>query len=351
VRLNPSPVFIPNGPDDDWDRGDTRQLSSSPSPTACAEIADELKQSYEIRYLGPVKTFLGINIVQNDFGISLSMPLYIATCLDRFDLVNLSSKSFLMQTDLDKRNEEPEPFDSEGCTNYRSMVGALLFIANTCRPDVAFASNYLARSMSAPTTSSLSAAKRIWRYLAGSTNRGLVYHGRTTCGEKSLPHVIAYVDSDWAAEIERRRSTTGYYVFFFAGAPVSWRSSKQAITTLSSTEAEYLALADAGKEAIYFKDIVNDLGIIKIDAPLALYEDNKGAIDLAHNPKFHSKTNHIDIRHHFIRDCLEHKVISIMKVDTKANIADGFTKPLGGIQFSDFASQITSVLKTTSSKN
>jgi hypothetical protein len=130
-----------------------------------------------------------------------------------------------------------------------------------------------------------------------------------------------------------------------------WVSLTQAITTLSSTEAEYLALADAGKEAIYFKGIVNDLDIIKIDAPLVLYEDNKGAIDLAHNPKFHSRTKHIDIRHHFIRDCVEHKVVSIEKVDTKANIADGFTKPLGGTQFSDFASQITLVVKPSSSKN
>jgi hypothetical protein len=113
------------------------------------------------------------------------------------------------------------------------------------------------------------------------------------------------------------------------------------ITTLSSTEAEYLALADAGKESIYFKDIVKDLGIVNIEGPLPLFEDNKGAIDLAHNPKFHSRTKHIDIRHHFIRDCVEHKVVNILKVDTKANVADGFTKPLGGTQFSDFASLVT----------
>mmetsp|Transcript_45870 Transcript_45870/g.107157 ORF Transcript_45870/g.107157 Transcript_45870/m.107157 type:complete len:305 (-) Transcript_45870:32-946(-) len=254
-------------------------ISISTSPTACADIVDELKRFYEIRFFGPIQTFFGINIKQDDFSIGLSMPLYIATCLDRFDLINLSKKSFPMQTDLDRHGEEQDSLDANDSTTYRSMVGALLFIANTCRPDVAFASNFLARSMANPTVSSFGAAKRVWRYLAGSKDRGLLYRCRKTCEGESLSHATAYFDSDWAADLERRRSTTTGYVFYFAGAPVIWRSSKQAITTLSSTEAGYLALADAGKESIYFKDVVKDLGIINI-------ADNKGAIDLAHNPQF-----------------------------------------------------------------
>jgi len=293
-------------------------LSSSPSPTACAEIVDELKGFYNICFLSPIKTFLGVNVEQDEKSITMSMPLYIATCLERFDLLGIYTKKSPMIIDLDKHDgsDKPELLDREGSSNFRSMVGALLFLTNTCRPDVDFASScFLARSMASPTSSALDTAKRVWLYLAGSTNQCLLYRSSKACEEETLPHLVAYVDSDWATDLERRCSTTGY-VFFFAGAPVSWRSSLQSITTLSSTEAEYLALADAGKEAIYFCDIINDLGIIKVDAPLLLFEDNKGAIDLAHNPKFHSRTKHIDIRHHFIRDYVEHKVISIQKVGT-----------------------------------
>jgi hypothetical protein len=149
--------------------------------------------------------------------------------------------------------------------------------------------------------------------------------------------------TDWASDLQARRSTTGQ-LFMLAGAPVYYSSNKQALVTLSSTESEYVALGEAGKEAVHIQNIIKDLDILKFDAPLVIMEDNKGAIDLAHNPKFHARTKHIDIRHHWIRDLVALKVITIQKVDTKSNLADGLTKPLTGSAFALFASLVTKTI-------
>jgi hypothetical protein len=230
-------------------------------------------------------------------------------------------------------------------STYRSLAGAILFMANTARPDIAYAASFAARSMAKPTVAALVAIKRLWAYLAESKNRGIVYHCRENCTRNKLPHFVFFVDSDWDSDLEARRSTTGQ-LFMFAGAPVYYSSNKQALVTLSSTESEYVTLGEAGKEAVHIQSIIKDLDILKFDAPLVMMEDNKGAIDLAHNPKFHARTKHIDIRHHWIRDLIALKVISIQKVvDTKSNLADGFTKPLTGSAFAIFASLVTKVIK------
>jgi hypothetical protein len=149
-----------------------------------------------------------------------------------------------------------------------------------------------------------------------------------------------YVDSDWAPDPVGRRSTSGL-IFCLAGAPVFYASNKQALVTLSSTESEYVALGEAGKEAIYIQALIKDLDIIEFKEPLVLMEDNKEAIDLSHNPKFHSRTKHIDVRHHFFRDYIANKVFTVEKVDSASNLADGFTKPLVGAAFAIFASHVT----------
>jgi hypothetical protein len=176
--------------------------------------------------------------------------------------------------------------------------------------------------------------------LSGTKTRGIVYSSNFICTRDALPHFIIYVDSDWASDPVGRRSTTGL-IFCLAGSPVFYASNKQSLVTLSSTESEYVALAEAGKEAIYIQALIKDLNIIKFDEPLVIMEDNKGAIDLSRSPKFHSRTKHIDVRHHFIRDHVAIKAFTVEKVDSPSNLADGFTKPLVGAAFAIFASHVT----------
>jgi hypothetical protein len=200
-------------------------LSSSSSPTACADIVNELKEYYEIvKYLGPVSSFLGINVKQDHVSISMTMPNYITECLERFELPGIKPKSVPV---LNASIEDDETLlDAVTASTYRSMVGAILFIANTARPDIAYAASYAARSMAKPTVAALVAIKRLWAYLAGSKNRGIVYHCRKDCIRDNKPHFMFFVDSDWASDLQARRSTTGQ-LFMFAGAPVYYSSKSK----------------------------------------------------------------------------------------------------------------------------
>ena len=139
-----------------------------------------------------------------------------------------------------------------------------------------------------------------------------------------------YSDSDWGGDTATRRSTSGY-VFFVAGGPVSWASRLQRTVALSSTEAEYLALTDAVKEALWLRSIFAEFGFHL--SPTELFCDNQGAICLASNYLTSGRTKHLDIRVHFIRQCIREESIVLGWISTQDMIADLFTKPLLKIIF------------------
>ena len=141
------------------------------------------------------------------------------------------------------------------------------------------------------------AVKRILRYLQGTLDLGLKLGGRN-----ANPSLKGYSDSDWGGSLDDRKSTTGF-VFDFSG-PISWQSKRQPTVALSSTEAEYMALTQAAKEALWLQGLLSEFGIKKT-RPTTILEDNQGCIALAKNPTSHARTKHIDIRHHFIRETLE----------------------------------------------
>ena len=140
------------------------------------------------------------------------------------------------------------------------------------------------------------AIKNIFRYLKGYANRCLQFGN-------SNPTIIGYTDSDYGGCVDTRRSTSGY-IFLFAGGAISWRSTLHKCTSLSTTKAEYIAASDASKEAIWLARLVGDLGMQHIPV---LHSDSQSAIALARNPVFHSKSKHIDVQYHFIRNVLAHK--------------------------------------------
>lgn len=139
-----------------------------------------------------------------------------------------------------------------------------------------------------------------------------------------------YVDADYDGQIERRRSTTGY-VFTLAGGPISWRSTLQSTVALSSTEAEYMAVTEAFKEAIWLRGMLTNLGIVQNH--LIVHCDNQSAINLAKNSVYHARTKHIDVRHHFVRDIIEEGEILLKKIHTRDNPADMMTKVVSGTKF------------------
>ncbi|GJX94475.1 hypothetical protein Tco_0349061 [Tanacetum coccineum] len=219
-----------------------------------------------------------------------------------------------MKTKLTK-DVEGESVDN---TKYRGMIGSLLYLTAS-RPDIMFSVFLCARFQEDPKISHLEAVKRIFRYVKGTMHLGLWYL------KGSGIETIVYADSDHAGDYVDQKSTSG--IFTFMGCCLtSWFSKKPTALVISTTEAEYVSAGKACQQALWMKQALVYYVIRLDDIPIMC--DNKGAIDLSKNPIQHSRTKHIEIRHHFLRDNVQKGNISIEKVSLEDNIADILTKPL-----------------------
>ncbi len=253
---------------------------------------------------------------------------------------------------------------------YRSAIGALMYLTVATRPDIACSTATSARYMTNPGQEHWTSVKRAFRYLQGNLTLGLVFDCSTNCDI-----LECFSDSDWAADQDGRRSTTGYVVYLY-GCAISWKSKLQKTVAHSSTEAEYYAMSDTAREVMWLRGLMKELGIeensnstatpvhttikkerdVKKDvteqnykqyipatgeptelcsiqptelsnaAPTVMLADNQGAIQLAKNPVNHERTKHIDIKHHYIRERVQDNAIDPVYVHTKLNDSDIFTK-------------------------
>ena len=199
-------------------------------------------------------------------------------------------------------------------------------ICTSTRPDISAAVGALSQHMAQPSHDHWSGVRRIFRYIKGTLNFGLKF----AAGDAILH---GYSDADWAGDPDTRLSTSGY-VFRNGDSPVSWSSKKQRTVARSSTEAEYVALSYAAQEGIWLRRLLSSLGIGSPEIrPTTIYEDNNGAIDLTKNSKHHNRTKHIDIAHHFVREQVELKEISVAHCPSKYMVADILTKGIPRVQF------------------
>jgi len=224
--------------------------------------------------------------------------------------------------------------------NYRSVIGKLDFLEKSTRPDIAYAVHQCARFSENPKENHSKAVKRIIRYLAGTKDKGLELRPNST----NPPQVDCYVDADFCGnwtphtalnDPVTAKSRTGY-VLRLAGCPLVWASKLQTETALSTTEAEYIALSTALREAIPLMNLVSevqDLQVASIYGRAAVhckvFEDNSGALEPARTPKMRPRTKHINVKLHHFREHVEKGMISIHAVSTLQQLADIFTKPLG----------------------
>lgn len=204
---------------------------------------------------------------------------------------------------------------------YEQVVGSLIFLACLTRPDLSYAVHLVSQFMSDYRHEHWVQVKRILRYIK-QTQRYRIRYNR---GKGDL-ELIGFSDNDWGADLVSRKSL-GAYVFLLAGAPCSWTCKRNQSICLSSSEAEYKALTSAAKEAIWERRCLADIGQEQ-SKPTTLYCDNQGAISLSNNPVFHSRTKHIAIHHHFIRDVVASKEIRLEYIHTQLNAANMLTKPL-----------------------
>ncbi|GJX37005.1 retrovirus-related pol polyprotein from transposon TNT 1-94 [Tanacetum coccineum] len=282
----------------------------------CDDFAKIMHDEFEMSMMGELNFFLGLQIKQMEDGIFFNQSKYIKEMLKKFGLEDSKPMKTPMSSDTKlTKDEECESVDS---TKYRGMIGSLLYLTAS-RPDIMFSVCLCARFQEAPKTSHLEAVKRIFRYIKGTTHLGLWYPKGTGI------ETVVYADSDHAGDYVDRKSTSG--ICTFVGCCLtSWFSKKQTALAISTTEAEYVSAGKACQQALWMKQALIDYDVRLDDVPIMC--DNKGAIDLSKNPVQHSRTKHIEIRHHFLRDNVQKGHISIEKVPSVDNIADILTKPL-----------------------
>jgi hypothetical protein len=212
--------------------------------------------------------------------------------------------------------------DAAFIRQYQSAVGALMYAMLGTRPDLAFAVASLSQFSSNPGQPHWDAIKHVLRYMRGTTDYRLTYGGRA--GASLL--FDGYCDSDWGSSKDDRRSVTGY-TFMLGGGAVSWQSKKQPTVALSSVEAEYMAACQAAREALWWQKLLHELGVARHPTTV-IHSDSQGSIALSKNPEHHARSNHIDIRHHFIREQVAANHISLQYMPTEDMLADVMTKPL-----------------------
>ncbi|GJY75708.1 hypothetical protein Tco_0480824 [Tanacetum coccineum] len=239
---------------------------------------------------------------------------YVAEILKKFDFANVKTASTPIETQKPLvKDEEASDVDVH---LYRSMIGSLMYLTAS-RPDIMFAVCACSRFQVTPKSSHLSAVKRIFRYLKGKPKLGLWYPRVSSFDLES------YSDSDYAGANLDRKSTTGGCQFL-GRRLISWQCKKQTIVATSTTEAEYVAAASCCGQVLWIQNQMLDYGFNFMNTKI--YIDNESTICIVKNPVYHSKTKHIAIRHHFIRDAYEKKLIQVLKIHTDDNVADLLTK-------------------------
>ncbi|XP_019098377.1 PREDICTED: uncharacterized protein LOC109131664 [Camelina sativa] len=216
-------------------------------------------------------------------------------------------------------------------TEYRTVIGSLQYLSFT-RPDIAFVVNRLSKFMHKPTDKHWQAAKHVLRYLAGTKSHGIFLRSDGTLT------IHAFSDADWGRAHNTYISTNAYIIYFGA-SPISWSSKKQRSVSRSSTEAEYRAVANAASELRWICSLLSEMGIVLPVAPV-LYCDNVGATYLCANPVFHTRTKHIAINYHFVREFIQAGVLRVTHVSRTDQLADALTKPLRRPQFQELTSKI-----------
>ncbi|GJS14774.1 retrovirus-related pol polyprotein from transposon TNT 1-94 [Tanacetum coccineum] len=282
----------------------------------CDEFAKIMHDEFEMSMMGELNFFLRLQIKQMEDGIFFNQSKYIKEMLKK--IVLEESKPMKTPMSSDTKLTKDEVCDLVDSTKYRGMIGSLLYLMAS-RPDIMFSVCLCAHFQKAPNTSHLEAVKRIFRYIKGTTHLGLWYPKGTGI------ETIVYANSDHVGDYVDRKSTSS--ICMFVGCCLtSWFSKKQTALAISTNKAEYVSAGKACQQALWMKQALIDYDIRLDNVPIMC--DNKGAINLSKNPVQHSRTKHIEIRHHFLRDNVQKGHISIEKVPTIDNITDILTKPL-----------------------
>ena len=299
-----------------------------------ASFKAEMAARFQMTDLGALSYYLGIEVRQGSRAVTLGQRAYARKLLERAGMANCKPAA----TPIEERIKLSKQSTAEkvDTTCYRSIVGGLRWLTHT-RPDIAFAVGYVSRFTKDPREDHWMAVKRVLCYIQGSVDQALIFpkSGGSGGGELEL---AAFSDADMAGNADGRRSTSGVLILLGA-TPVAWQSLKQKTVALSTCEAEYVAVATAACQLVWMRRLRGELTGIE-PRPPALKVDNQPAIALAKNPVLHDRSKNIDVKFHFLRDCVEERQIVIEFVETGRQLADIFTKSVGRLRFLELRSKI-----------
>ncbi|XP_063938735.1 uncharacterized mitochondrial protein AtMg00810-like [Daucus carota subsp. sativus] len=299
-----------------------------------SELKQFLSQQFEMKDLGSLSYFLGLEVTSVPTGYSLSQVKYASDLLLKSGISDTKIVSTPLDYEVKLNAKDGELLSNP--TLYRQLVGSLIYLTVT-RPDIAHAVHIVSQFMAAPRTPHFTAVLHILRYV-----KGTIFHGLHYSFDSPL-ELHAYSDADWGGDPTTRCSTTGF-CFFLGDSLISWRSKKQSLASRSSAESEYRALADTTQELIWLRWLLEDMSVTHSPAT-SIYCDNKSAIDIAHNDVFHERTKHIEIDCHFTRQQVAKGTVHLHSVTSADNTADIFTKAQPPGSFRNYVSKLKLVLQ------
>lgn len=287
-----------------------------------AQLQQQLATEFEMKNLGGLKYFLGIEVARSKQGIFLSQRKYILDLLSEVGLLDCKPADTPIVQNHRLGIYTDQVFTDKG--RYQRLVGKLIYLSHT-RPDIAYAISVVSQFMHCPSEDHMAAVTRILRYIKSSPGKGLMF------SKNNHLKVDSYTNADWAGNLSDRKSTSGYFMFV-GGNLVTWRSKKQKVVALSSAEAEFRGMAKGLCELLWLRRLLTEIGFPP-PTEMNLFCDNRAAIDISHNPVQHDRTKHVEVDRHFIKQNLEAKIIKFPFVKSEDQLADVLTKAVSSQVF------------------
>jgi hypothetical protein len=275
-----------------------------------------LFSTFDMMDLGMAESCLGIRIDQRSRSITIDQESYIRTLGIKY--LEATSKRYNSPCDTNVKCCQMSAYDRTNDKPYRELLGSLLYVANGTRPDIAYAVGALSRYSDCYNDGHWKALQRVLNYIVNTADEKLIY-------SRGKIDTHGFVDSDFASDIIDRKSTSGY-IFKMSNAAIIWSSKKQNIVTISSTEAEYVALTSAVSEALWLRNFIHEVQNKFIK--MKIFCDNMSTIRMSDNEAYRPRTKHIDVRFHFIREVIKNGEVDIKYVESRKNVADVLTKEL-----------------------
>lgn len=284
--------------------------------TETEKLKSVLSSEFKLKDLGPVRRYLGmrINVNKECKTITVDQQEYIEQLLLKFDMSDCRTIDTPIESKLNLKKVEK----CDETVPYQRLIGSLMYLAVLTRPDLSYPLSYLSQFNNGYDETHFNYAKRVLKYLKKTKHYCLTYN-------KENVELTGFVDADWASDSLDRKSYTGF-CFVMNGSVISWQSRKQKTVSLSSTEAEYVALSEASREAVYLRNLMYE--ITGRQCAIKLKCDNQSALKLATSHQAHSRSKHIDVRFHYVRDAVKNKLIDIEYISTQEMPADLLTKGL-----------------------